>query len=181
MPPLPLPDSPLVARARAIATGVLADAVVRHSTRTFLLARAYAGVEAISFDDEGLLVAALLHDLGLSEAMRNPAGPFPEVGAAALRRLFGELAADPRRADLLAEAIELHMRLFPRWSRGAEVGLLQVGAWMDVMGRRKARVPAQVREAIARDYPRGGFDGAFRRALIKSLGSLRACSVLVLP
>lgn len=173
-----LPDTALVKRASAIVTAVLPPEVLAHSHRAFLLGREVAKARSLAFDEEGFLVATLLHDLGLTDAHRDPRRAFPTIGGDRLRAL---MVTEPERAERLAQAIELHMRWFPRWGRSPEAGLLQVAAWMDVMGRAKRRVPAATRAQIERLHPRGDFAAVFRRQLFRSLGSCRACSVFLVP
>jgi hypothetical protein len=73
------------------------------------------------------------------------------------------------------------MQLFPRWSRGPEAGLLQVGAWMDVVGLRGSTVGTIARRGIEEEYPRGRFATEFHVRLLRSLGSPRACLRLLFP
>ena len=44
------------------------------------------------------------------------------------------------------------MQMLPKWQKGPTVGLLQVGAWMDVTGLRQWSVSREARE-IAEAYP----------------------------
>ena len=174
------PDTSLLREATQLAQGSLPSPILAHSRRTFLLGRAYAREKRISLDEEDLLLAALFHDLGLSDAYADRRKAFTEIGADLLEQFLSE-RGDAARGRCLAEAIDLHMQLFPRWSRGPVVGLLQVGAWMDA-SRRKLRTVGQARVAeIEAAYPRADFDPEFRRRLLGSLGSLRACTHLLFP
>jgi len=114
-------------------------------------------------------------------SLRDRAAPFPQVGSRRLVTLFEEEGEPDGRGSDLARAIELHMRWFPRWSAGPEAGLLQVGAWMDVLGRRRRQVPATVRADIESTYPRGDLRLRFPAAVIATLGSWRACAGLLVP
>ncbi len=176
----PLPDGVLAREATFLVERVLSPDVFRHSLRAFLLAREYAGKRDIAHDEEGLFLASLFHDLGLSDAHRDGRRAFTEIGADALVA-FLEERGEGARGSPLAEAIELHMQLFPRWSRGPEVGLLQVGAWMDVVGLRGSAVGKIARRGIEDLYPRGRFTTAFHARLLRSLGSPRACLRLLFP
>jgi len=177
----PLPGSAVAARALDEANAALPPGLLAHSTRTFLLARAYAERRSITFDEEGLFVAAMLHDLGLVPSLRDGAAPFPQVGSRRLVTLFKEEGQPADRGSDLARAIDLHMRWFPRWSAGPEAGLLQVGAWMDVLGRRRRQVPATVRADIDATYPRGDLRRRFPASVIATFGSWRACAGLLVP
>jgi hypothetical protein len=174
------PDTALIREATRFAEASLSSSVLQHSRRAFLLGRAYADVRAVSFDEEDLLLAALFHDLGLSDAFSDPGRAFTEIGAD-LVDSFLTRHGDPARGQLLAEAIDLHMQLFPRWSKGPVVGLLQVGAWMDASGRRARDVGRSRIAEIEAAHPRAAFESEFRARLLGSLGSFRACARLVFP
>jgi len=175
-----LPDTQLVKEATRFAQGALTLPLLYHSQRVFLLGRAYAEARSVSFEEEDLLLAALFHDLGLSDALANPKKAFTEIGGDLILDLLTQ-HGDPARGRLLAEAIDFHMQLLPRWSKGPVVGLLQVGAWMDASGRRSRSVGVDRIAAVKEQYPRGEFEPEFRRRLRKSFGSFRACVRLVLP
>ena len=168
-----LPDTALVREARALLVDTLEPPILAHSLRVFLLGAAYAERRRVAFDEEGLLLAAMFHDLGLTPARRQPRRPFPLVGADALATMLAP-SADPR-AGALHDAIAMHMELSPRWSAGPAAGLLHVGAWMDAAGRYAREVDLGERAEIAAAYPRDGFDGLFRRRVLGSIGSLGAC------
>ncbi len=174
-----LPDSALVREAYDLVSGALAPPILAHSLRTWRLAVAYARATSRAYDEEGLCVAALFHDLGL--ALGAPL-PFQIASSRALVAFLEERAVPRERIALLADAIDFHLSLLPRWSLGDEVGLLQVGAWMDVYGVRRARV----REEAARidgEHPRAGFGVAFHRALLASIARapLASCVGLLAP
>jgi HD domain len=173
-----LPDTALVKEASALARATLTPLVLAHSTRTFLLARAYGEKRKLRFDEEGLMLAALFHDFGLADSLRDRARAFTEVSAGSLREFLAGRGAE--RNARLEQAIAMHMQLFPRWSRGAEVGLLQVGAWMDVVGLRGRAVDLAYRREVEEAFPRAGFALEFHKRLFKSLGSFRSCYRLVI-
>ena len=176
----PLPDTPLVTEAMRIVQNDLTTEVLRHSQRAFLLGRAYAKSKRIAFDEEDLLLAALFHDLGLSDAHADPTRAFTEIGAEQVQG-FMAARADRTRGARLADAISFHMQLLPRWSKGPVAGLLQVGAWMDASGLRKRTVSRETLAEVQAAFPRVGFDAEFRRRFKRSLGSPRACLRLLCP
>jgi hypothetical protein len=175
-----LPDTAIVAEATALIEKAAPPSLVNHSARTYLLGAAYARKKGIDFDEEGLATAAMLHDLGLCASYRDPASPFPFVGAREVRRILAAHGADPSRIEPLVDAVELHMQMLPRWSKGNVVGLLQVGAWMDVTGLRRWAVWSEA-GAIAAAFPRAGLDASFPVSLVHSMGSVRACVGLLFP
>jgi hypothetical protein len=174
-----LPDTQLTREALDVVRPVLPPAILRHSQRAFLLAGSYAEAKKIAFDEEGLYVAALFHDVGLI-VREDGQKAFPERSADALRTFMAEPSARPRAAAL-ASAIEAHMALWPKWSRGVEAGLLHVGAWMDVVRRGAASLPEGLIAEIETSLPRAAFEKEFRRHVMRSMTSLRACFRLFVP
>jgi len=175
-----LPDTPLVQEATRFAQAALTPSIQRHSQRTFLLGRAYARARAIAFDEEDLLLAALFHDLGLTDTFADSRKAFTEIGAGLLEEFLTQ-RGDPRRGQLLGEAIDFHMQLLPRWSKGPVVGLLQVGAWMDVSRLRAGRVGRDRIASVEAVFPRAEFESEFNARLRKSFGSFRSCARLLVP
>jgi len=175
-----LPDPPLVREARRIIEQAAPRSLLDHSIRTFLLGRAYGQAHGIECDEEGLLLAALFHDLGLCGDRRDPRLPFQIVGSRALRAFLGERGVAPDRIEPMVDAIDFHMQLRPRWSKGTTVGLLQVGAWMDITGLRRRGVRAAAR-AIEAAYPRDDIRFRFYGLLLRSFGSAGACLGVVFP
>jgi hypothetical protein len=172
------PDTALIRPARATLERLAPGAIVQHSTRAYLYAAAYGRKKNLEFDDEGLALAAIFHDLGLTPELCDPSKPFTFVSSRALRLYLEERNVDADRINLLCDAIEQHMQLFPRFSRGNEVGLLQVGAWMDVTGLRRWAIDSK---PIKQAHPRQGFDLLFPATLLRSIGSFRACAGLLFP
>jgi hypothetical protein len=175
-----LPDTPLVREAVALVRSPLTTALFCHSQRVFVLGRAFASVRRVAFEEEDLMLAALFHDLGLTESHASPKRAFNEVGGDLLQAWLTE-RGEPARGRQLAEAIDLHMQLLPRWSRGAVVGLLQVGAWMDVSRTRASQIDNVIIERAEAQFPRDGFDSEFHQRLRGSLRSFRSCTGLILP
>lgn len=181
MRPVPrLPDSSLVLDARAVVGPLLTPAVLAHSDRVFLLANAWAARRQLAFDEEGLCLAALFHDAGLFAPWKKAGEPFTLGSSGALRDFLEARQIPADRIGRLSDAIELHMMLLPRWSKGPEAGLLQVGAWMDVTGLRRWSVRTEAR-AIAQAHPRQGFDLEFPGRVLGAIGSVRAATGLLCP
>ena len=175
-----LPDSALSKEARGILRRVAPPEILNHSVRIYLLGRAYAQRKNIDYDEEGLYLAALFHDLGLCPAYKNGSRPFQINGSHALQEFLVERHVPPERIPPLVEAIDFHMQLFPRWSKGNVAGLLQVGAWMDITKLRRWVVKDQVR-AIEAEYPRLHLNRRFPRLVLDSIGGLHSCLGLLFP
>jgi hypothetical protein len=140
--------TPLGRAALDHAESVQPDWLTRHGLRAYLLGRAVGEAAGEEFDDELLFVAAVLHDLGLTDAADT--GQRFEVDGADAAAAFLEsagMAAD--RVAVVWEAIALHTSLGLTKRSPAEVRLTQAGTALDVTGP-AAKVPAEVLAALPR-------------------------------
>jgi hypothetical protein len=177
---LGLPDTKLVGEALSLARHALPEPLLDHSLRAFMLAGAYAKATNRDHDEEDLCLAAIFHDVGLAKDRRRRGQAFTQVGSRALAEFLDKREVAQERITPLVDAIDFHMQLFPRWSKGNVVGLLQVGAWMDVMGLRRGTVRAEAKRIDAL-LPKSGFTSLFHRRLLSSLVSPTACLRLLFP
>lgn len=162
------PDSQVAKQAALLCREVSPSYLLNHCHRTYLWGHIFAKARAITFDNELLYVAALLHDLGLTKAYAGCAEhaecfSLDSVqGAGALARQ----AAWPReRQDALAEAIVMHLNIVVPLRCGAEAHLLQAGAAMDVVGMNAETIGDSTRRAVVRQYPRENSKQAFGERL----------------
>ncbi|SNQ48819.1 Cyanamide hydratase (fragment) [Frankia canadensis] len=117
----------------------------------------YGAAHGIAFDDELYYIAALLHDLGLTEPFDNHRLPFEEAGGH-LAWVFGTAAGWPaQRSARVSEIIGLHMRDDVTAADDPESHLLQVATSWDVAGRRPEEFPPDAREEILARHPRLDF------------------------
>lgn len=172
------PDTTLVREALPMAREVLSPATLNHSLRAFQLGAAYGARKGRDFDAEALAIAALFHDFGLFAPHRDRRRPFVDASSGALSEFLGAREVPADRSRVMAEAIELHMKMAPPWKAGNVAGLLQVGAWMDITFLRRWAIRSEARE-IARALPRIGIDLEFPRNLIGAIGSVSACTGLM--
>lgn len=175
-----LPDTPLVTEAIALVSRAIERPIYHHSLRSYGLAAAYARQQAIAYDEEGLALAFLFHDLGFYPPYRRPGCAFQVASSLALHAFLLTHEVAKARLTPLLEAIEWHLQLWPRWSQGPEVGLLQIGTWMDVTGLRRWQV-RPVDQALVSQYPRQGFYRCFSRCLLGSMTGVRATLGMLLP
>ena len=151
------PVTPAAEAALSVATRFCSPALLNHSIRSYLWGAMYGTAHGIAFDDELYYVAALLHDLGLTEAFDSHRLPFEEAGGH-LAWVFGVAAGWPaERAARVSEIIVLHMRDEVAPADDPESHLLQVATTWEVAGRRPEEFQA---EMLAR-YPRLGFGAEF--------------------
>ncbi|MFN8112815.1 MAG: HD domain-containing protein [Solirubrobacterales bacterium] len=97
----------------------------RHSMRCFLTAERMAADRGLVVDHEVLLVAGLLHDIGLYEGA-SAGGVYTTDGAEfAGYLLAGRSGWDSRRLELCRDAIDRHHEIRTQWDDGAEVELMR--------------------------------------------------------
>lgn len=135
--------------------------LLNHSLRTYAWAAAYADRTGIDHDSELLYVAAMLHDLALTDSFLSHALPFEEASGH-LARVFAAGAGWPEsRRDRLREVIVLHMRANVPATDDPESHLLQVGVSADVSGSRLPEFSSQFQTRVIENHPRLGFTERF--------------------
>ena len=123
-------ESAALARLREI-TGSTGGAMERHGLRVFLIADRLATARDRTVDRELLLIAGLLHDIGLYDAASH-GGVYVREGAEFTAELLGEQGWDQDRIRLCFDAIERHHELRSQWDRGAEVELIRRADLVDL-------------------------------------------------
>jgi HD domain len=107
------------------ATGEVDGPMERHGMRCFLVAERQASDRNLMVDHEVLLVAGLLHDIGLYDAA-SEGGVYVTDGANFARRLLeGRPGWDGQRLEICLEAIERHHEVRSQWQAGPEVELMR--------------------------------------------------------
>jgi len=117
------------------ATGAVDGPVERHGARCYLLAQHLAVHRGIDADEEVLLCAGLVHDLGLYPGVAA-GGAYTADGAEFAKRVLGELGWGAERIALCANAIEFHRALREQWSRGPEVELMRLADRIEISAGR---------------------------------------------
>jgi hypothetical protein len=155
------PVTPAAEAALSVATRFCSPALLNHSIRSYLWGAMYGTAHGIAFDDELYYVAALLHDIGLTEAFDSHRLPFEEAGGQ-LAWVFGVAAGWPaERAARVSEIIVLHMRDGVAPADDPESLLLQVATTWEAAGRRPEEFPPDARAEMLARYPRLGFGAEF--------------------
>lgn len=153
------PASPAARAARELCEEVSDPDVFAHCQRSYVWARILAAKDRLSFDDEALYVACLLHDLGLTERyadMTADRGCFTRLSAAPVREIGRAAGWTDERCDLVAEAITLHLNVKVRPRRGVEAALLRAGSALDAVGFRSHEVHPATLGAVVDRHPRLG-------------------------
>ena len=157
------PASATARAATELCAEASSDAIANHAFRTYLWARLLALRDGVTYDDELLYVASVLHDLGLTERFwrRHGSECFSIDGGEAARE-FALAQRWPRgRADALAEALVLHLNVQVRDRQGVEARLLQSGTTLDVTGARLGGIARQTAAAVVARHPRLGLKSEF--------------------
>jgi hypothetical protein len=165
---LHIPDSPTAQRAAELCALLSPVWLAHHCTRTYFWGSLLALRSALSYDEELLYVAAMLHDLGLTPAHwgKDPmAHCFAVEGARAAKVFAHEAQWDEQRQDALAEAICLHLNVTVSLKQGVEAHLLQAGASCDVIGASSRAITPKTRTLVLERFPRLDFKREFAACL----------------
>lgn len=158
---IPVPRTPVVAAAEA----ALAPAdpwVLGHSMRTYLFGAVLGVRDGVRADADVLLLASLLHDIGLVH--RDGAACFAYRGATRARSIVTGAGGDATVAERVAEAISTHLNV-RTVATSAEARLVRAGAGFDVVGDRFEHVDRETRRDVVAAWPREGFAKPLRAVL----------------
>jgi hypothetical protein len=147
------PHTPAAVAALSVATRFCSPALLNHCVRSYLWGVRYGATRGIAFDDELYYVAALLHDVGLTEAFDSHRMAFEEAGGS-LGWVFGVAAGwSTERAARVEEIIVLHMREDVSADVDPEAHVLQVATSWEIVGRRPELFPPDARTETLARYP----------------------------
>ena len=159
--PLPLDDVVIPDTAAALAAAELVrregpPVLVAHCHRSYLFGALLGTRDGLSWDPEVLFVAAMLHDLGLTD-FAGGAGPFEQRGAAAAESWLGEQGWPEQRAAAAAAAIRMHLDVGRAGRERPEIALMHFGAAADAIGMRLEDISPQTVAEVLDAHPRGDF------------------------
>src|SRR5690348_10409654 len=103
-----IPDSTLAREATDLVRAATTPLLFHHSRRVFLSGARRGLDQGLTFDPELLYVAAMFHDLGLTERYRRTDHRFEFDGADAARQFLETHAITGPEADRVWTAIALH-------------------------------------------------------------------------
>lgn len=154
------PDSAAAQRASTLCREASAGYLVQHCERSFLWGRLLGMLYGLRVDAELLYVAAMLHDLGLTEQYGNvqerPAC-FSAIGAEQAAKVLADWEA--KRRDAVSEAITLHLNLAVDLKHGPEAHLLNQATALDTTGLRLWKLQPHLIRQILERHPRLGQNG----------------------
>lgn len=160
------PAGELARWAETTCAAVSAPWLVNHCLRTYAWGALIARRDGARCDRELLWLAALLHDLGVTDAHRAPDGTcFAFHGATCARELLVGRGVDAARADRIAEAICMHLNVIANATAEPEARYLAAGAAFDCVGMRLRDVDAADRTRVVAEHPRLGM----KRELIATM------------
>jgi len=152
-----IPDSPLVREATDFIRDAEDDLLFNHSRRVFLFGALQGLRRGLQADLELLYVAAMFHDLGLTERYRTSALRFEVDGADAARDFLTARGVDKAEADKVWLGIALHTTPGVPEFLAPEVALLQAGVEVDVVGVGREGLAPEALAAVVAAHPRPDF------------------------
>jgi hypothetical protein len=161
-----------LARLREI-TGQAGGPMERHGLRVFLTADRLATAREAEVDREVLLVAGLLHDIGLYDAASH-GGVYVTEGAELTADLLGQQGWDDDRIRLCFDAIERHHETRSQWKRGTEVELIRRADLVDLTS-------ALVTFGLPRGWLRDLYESVPRDGTYATIGDLVAKQLIHRP
>ncbi|WP_380282066.1 HD domain-containing protein [Kitasatospora purpeofusca] len=153
---LRLPATELARRTLVHAQSLLPAALFHHSVRTYLYGRLLGEQRGLrpdhDYDDELLFLGCVLHDCGLS-AEGNGDQRFELDGADLAVRFLEEEGVASDRAEVVWDAIALHMDREIAARKRPEIALVALGAGFD-LGGGPEKLPPGYADRVHRDHPR---------------------------
>jgi hypothetical protein len=150
-------------------TGEREGPMERHCLRTRYIADEIARRRGWEIDGEVLIVAAILHDIGIYPAASH-GGVYTAEGAALAREMLPGHGWSEDRIERCAEAIDRHHDLRRQLARGAEVEALRLADLVDVSGGVvRAGVDRAWLRSLTQAVPRGGLVGELARLVGRAL------------
>jgi hypothetical protein len=148
-----VPDSPLIAHSMEEARALSEPYLFKHAVRSWLFAVQLAELQGVSYDEEVLAVASLLHDLGLTREYQGKRR-FEVEGADTARALAKAGGVDDRRAQLIWYCVVLNATLSISPYAEPEVRICTAGAGADFAGLLYERIPKARAARILAAFPR---------------------------
>ena len=152
-----IPDSVLVREATAFVRDTENDLLFHHSRRVFLFGALRGRRRGLQPDLELLYVAAMFHDLGLTEQYRTSNLRFEVDGANAARDFLLQQGVDAADAHKVWLGIALHTTPGVPEYLEPEIALVTAGVDTDVLGIGRDELSAEDLAAVTAAHPRPDF------------------------
>lgn len=155
-----IPDSPVAVEAANLLSAQAPAVLAAHSYRAYIFGGLLGTRDGLDWDPELLFVAAMLHDLGLTEFVGGE-GPFEQRGAAAADSWLVAQGWPADRAAVVGKAIRMHLDVGSAGRERPEIALLHFGTAADVTGMRLEDIHPETVAEVIDTYPRQGFKQFF--------------------
>lgn len=152
-----IPDSALVRAATEYIRDAEDDLLFDHSRRVFLFGALRGNRLGLQPDLELLYVAAMFHDLGLTERYRTSKLRFEVDGANAARDFLLQRGVEDADARKVWLAIALHTTPGVPQFLEPEIALVNAGVETDVIGIGRAELSPEAIDAVTTAHPRPDF------------------------
>ncbi|WP_145013858.1 HD domain-containing protein [Mycobacterium marseillense] len=152
-----VPDTALAREATEFIRDTEDELLFNHSRRVFFFGALQGLRRGLKPDAELLYVAAMFHDLGLTERYRCSAVRFEVDGADAARDFLRARGVDKIEADKVWLGIALHTTPGVPEFLAPEVALLQAGVEVDVVGVGREQLAPEALAAVTAAHPRPQF------------------------
>ncbi|OBA80731.1 diguanylate cyclase [Mycobacterium sp. 1164966.3] len=152
-----IPDTALVREATEFIRDAEDDLLFDHSRRVFLFGALRGRRLGLQPDLELLYVAAMFHDLGLTERYRTSKLRFEVDGANAARDFLLQRGVDPANARTVWLSIALHTTPGVPQFLEPEIALVNAGVETDVVGIGREELSSEALAAVTTAHPRPDF------------------------
>ena len=150
-----IPDSKIAREVTQLIRDTESDLLFHHSTRVYFWGALTGQRQGLIFDPELLYVAAMFHDIGLTQNYKESRLRFEVDGANAAREFLRSHGISERDIEKVWNAIALHTTPGIPEHMHPEIALVQAGAGMDIAGRGYDHFTDEQREAVIAAHPRG--------------------------
>ena len=159
-----VPDTALVRDAIDLSRSLLEPFLFNHVMRSWLFGILLSEAAVVAPDAELLAVAAILHDLGLTERY-TAENRFEVDGANAAREFMKDRGISAQKTQVVWDAIALHTTPTLALHKEPEVVMTHSGIAVDVLGAGLDRIPQEKQRAILTAFPRLAFKDEFKGCL----------------
>jgi hypothetical protein len=161
-----VPDSTLVRDAIDLSRSLLEPYLFNHVMRSWLFGILLSEGAELPPDPELLAVAAVLHDLGLTDRY-TAENRFEVDGANAARTFLKHRGISAQPMQVVWDAIALHTTPTLALHKEPEVVMTHSGIALDVLGIGLDQIPQDKQRAILAEFPRLAFKNQFQVCLCK--------------
>jgi hypothetical protein len=159
-----VPDTALVRDAIDLSRTLLEPFLFNHVMRSWLFGILLSKTAEVKPDAELLAVAAILHDLGLTERY-TAENRFEVDGANAAREFMKDRGISAQQTQVVWDAIALHTTQTLALHKEPEIVMTHSGIAVDVLGAGLDRISPANQQAILTAFPRLAFKDRFKGCL----------------